>query len=376
MIRSLKKALQPSVTNIKLDFAVPVGVKVQQAPISIPPVFDGERVTLFGLLSYESTAISTEQCSATLTGQMLGEKVKHVLDFELPAVNSPAALSPLLETSGDNFQNILHCLAAKKLVQDWQDGNGNRDGWNKEEKRAAILKLSLDSGVVSSYTSFIAVDESQEQVIEGALQVWDLSATTIEVEEDESCYSISSSYLSFGGDNDVMDDSDDEVLELEFDGNLNARPVSLCIATTTAETEQDRQFFDSPQDPSSVPKVSSSTAASTLGQLPIPQTDKYALLSKLLSLQMAEGYWELTEELACIIEAPLHDLTSQCPAKCPVSVWGTVLALKCLETRFAAEKDEWELVAMKSELWMSSVCGGGDPVVRLAQDAAANIIKC
>ena len=44
------------------------------------------------------------------------------------------------------------------------------------EKKAAIIKLSIESSVVSSFTSYIAIDEDQLKPIEGAIKIYDLTA--------------------------------------------------------------------------------------------------------------------------------------------------------------------------------------------------------
>ena len=43
--------------------------------------------------------------------------------------------------------------------------------------------MSVESSVVSSHTAYIAVDEEQDNPIEGAIQTWDLSATMTAHEE-------------------------------------------------------------------------------------------------------------------------------------------------------------------------------------------------
>ena len=75
-------------------------------------------------------------------------------------------------------------------------------------------------------------------------------------------------------------------------------------------------------------------------------------LSKLVTLQAAEGYWSLDTGLASIIGRSLSDLKSASPSGCSDVVWGTLLAIVLLESRFSSQHDEWELVAMKAEMWL------------------------
>ena len=75
-------------------------------------------------------------------------------------------------------------------------------------------------------------------------------------------------------------------------------------------------------------------------------------LSKLVTLQAAEGYWSLDTSLASIIGRSLSDLKGASPSGCSDVVWGTLLAIVLLESQFSSQHDEWELVAMKAEMWL------------------------
>ena len=75
-------------------------------------------------------------------------------------------------------------------------------------------------------------------------------------------------------------------------------------------------------------------------------------LSRLITLQAAEGYWSLNESLASILGLSLSDLKSSCPGGVSEVAWGTILALAFLETKCSSQRDEWELLSMKSEMWV------------------------
>ena len=81
-------------------------------------------------------------------------------------------------------------------------------------------------------------------------------------------------------------------------------------------------------------------------------------LSQLITLQQAEGHWKMDKSLAKILSSSVADLKSKCPVDCSSSsvelLWATMLALVMMEERFAGQRDEWELVAMKTEMWLQS----------------------
>ena len=97
---------------------------------------------------------------------------------------------------------------------------------------------------------------------------------------------------------------------------------------------------------------SSVSYASSFGLASRRVTESDSDLSRLITLQAAEGYWSLNESLASILGRSLSDLKSSCPSGVSEVVWGTILALAFLETKYSSQRDEWELLSMKSEMWV------------------------
>ena len=101
---------------------------------------------------------------AILKGKILGKKIEYSVPFTFNLVSSNC---PSLPT--------IHHLAAKVLIKDWQDQNKN-----KEE----IVKLSIESSVISSHTAFVAVDEESSEPVIGAMKVWDIQASSSQQESN------------------------------------------------------------------------------------------------------------------------------------------------------------------------------------------------
>ena len=97
-------------------------------------------------------------------------------------------------------------------------------------------------------------------------------------------------------------------------------------------------------------------------------------LSGLITLQAAEGYWSLDTGLASIIGHSLSDLKSASPSGCSDVVWGTLLAIVLLKSRFSSQHDEWELVAMKAEMWLQGqVLPPGSSISSLKETAKQSL---
>ena len=57
VIAQLKRALEPSLRKVEIDWD---GLKIQQAPWLIRPLFNGERTIVYGLLEQKLTDLKKE----------------------------------------------------------------------------------------------------------------------------------------------------------------------------------------------------------------------------------------------------------------------------------------------------------------------------
>ena len=344
VISSLKKALQPSVTDVKLTFSVPPGVNVLQSPNKIPPVFNGDKLVMYGILKGGKAMSGT----ATLSGNILGRPMEHVIEFSVTGGES------------DNGMPVVHQLAAKGLIRDWE-GEGDK-------KKGDIIKMSTESGVVSSYTAYVAIDEEQDKPIAGALKIWDLTAVG-----DQTVSFMSTGLKGRGGGirmarsaGPVRLKGAGPLLGISASSGFAKKrkmkpaaapaPAYACsydvfLPSSVMDSVQSLESSDDEEDEECFAPRMKSTArnsSSSSRSQPAPSSG----LSQLISLQAAEGFWILNDLLASLTGVSLSVLKSACPDGVSGNVWATVLALVLLEKRFNSQRDEWELVAMKAEMWV------------------------
>ena len=130
-------------------------------PEKIPNIYNGEKTVIYGLLM-ENSELKGERlkCKATLTGNILGKEFKFDIPFELT------------EGQSEEDVSVIHQLAVKKMIQEWQDDEEPCEQKHKKE----ITELSSDASVVSSYTAYIAVDVAQNKPVSGSMQSYELTA--------------------------------------------------------------------------------------------------------------------------------------------------------------------------------------------------------
>ena len=157
---------------------MPKQYEVTQAPSRPPTLFNGDKVIMYGIFKPKSKGKSGEQLElggiAILKGRVLDQHLEYTIPFQI-------SKSDTGEMEGDSTIPIIHQLAAKSLIQDWQNGEGLQ-GLSADKTKKAIIDLSIEASVVSTHTAYVAVDEEQDKPIAGAIKTWDITAAMAEQE--------------------------------------------------------------------------------------------------------------------------------------------------------------------------------------------------
>jgi hypothetical protein len=423
------------VTDLEVSFDVTSGFDALEAPDKLPTIFNGDKTVIYGI--FRSKAASDQPLeagvsgTATLKGKILGASFEHAIPFEIPAPSG----SPDL----DSFQMpIVHQLAAKSLIRDWE----HKEGWAsispESERKKEIIRVSIESSVVSAHTAYIAVDEDQDKPIEGAIQTWDLSATTgagvggfgfgggsnmhgrggmlfggPPPPQAYACAAAApASGLMLGGPPQMQQQSFFAPYAMgggggghggifgapaaAFSGALGGPPpppparsmmmaagppppptggVWPPLARNSAPGAPPPPAFAAGPPPPPIDDLFSFNSAQQFHQAAVPKKSRSINaqqqflqpakslsagvgassfqspsneLTQLISLQQAEGFWNLDKVSSFMKKT----ISSPIPGVDPI-IWATVVALVLLESRFSQQQDEWELVAMKAETWLS-----------------------
>ncbi|XP_065884481.1 von Willebrand factor A domain-containing protein 5A-like isoform X3 [Dysidea avara] len=281
-------------------------------------------------------------CKAILSGDILGKEFKFEIPFELSGRQTAEDVS------------VIHQLAAKVMIQEWQN-----DGEPYEERhKKEIIELSCDASVVSKYTAYIAVDEAQNKPVSGSMQSYELTADT------------SSGLLMClcDEDFDVEYDLDVVVHKEDFSSNDddddNLVLYTEKISSDSPPIAPRKRSIASPRLPSS--KFVAFSAP--------PSSDT----SFIVGLQQFDGSWLLNDKLAGVVSKSVEELKSCCPVSCDVTmmanIWATLVVIELLKKKYPSMLDELELVIMKAEQWVGKqVLPSGVDLVIL-RDSARKII--
>ncbi|EDO46745.1 predicted protein [Nematostella vectensis] len=341
VIKTLKRALQPALTDVALSWALPDGWKLQEVQSKLPPVFKGERLIAYGVfknLNNDSNAkgIGHATVKATLHEGREAKHIENTVKF---------VLLPSQENS-----LVLHRLAAKRFISSSQSALHKQD----------IIQLSKTASVASKFTSFIAVDSKSHKPVTGAM--------VRKVIPDSISQRINYSPPA------MIDEDDWEKEEAQpksppQKSSSSMKSLKQKLMRRKAEAKpcaprpplprRAQCFLPSPPPPPCEYQQSAPGASS----------DK---LMTLVDLQKACGSWELTDALAACLNVSKDVLVNAKPQSTPdlgSDIWATVLVLVWLSGKFFNRKDEWEMIANKSKRWLKSSLPSGVDYGKLMGDA-------
>ena len=376
--------MQPAVINTQVSYSLPDDVTLTAIPKdSLPAIFIEERLIVYAILHQNSSPVETQEGSICLTGELLGAKVEHNMKFKVPPAVTKENMSQV---------STIHHLAAKKLIKEMELNEESRFGQRNEE----IIKLSCDSSVTSSQTAFIAIDEERKEAVKGSLETWDILPDELDMfccmapmsAARKSSAKKKSLGISFGGiskgrpskskmapmksaaaiapggakgsleTSDVLADLREEMYSMasissarmDCLSSINSAPKGSVPLKKKSKGISFDGFYKAGR--SEAKKKSAPCPPPAVSHCP-PSSNP---LTRIINLQLASGEWKLTKELADVITKTTVEIKDSCPVPCKgdmETIWMTIIILIYLKLRQANFKDEWELVAMKAETWLS-----------------------
>ncbi|XP_054466847.1 von Willebrand factor A domain-containing protein 5A-like [Anoplopoma fimbria] len=326
VMQSLRFALQPAVVDISVKWDLPKGVSVTALSPPLTALFQGQRSLVYAQLTGQSSEAS--QGCVTVKYSLAGHPSQNQLQFSL----KPAEDTGL----------TVHRLAARTLIRSLEmeerERDGREDGGVKKKK---VVELSVQSGVSSAFTSFIAVNKGDGEAIQGplvrrnvptpmmmAMGMRPMSCGAPRMKMRMSSVELCCGLMSC--DAPVMDFMDMS-LDSEFE---NLDDMAMRIDMTVECDECD----DSP--------------CSTLDESCSPKQPARDPLLQLVSLQKASGCWVLDPALAAALGKTSEEVEKPKPASVNQEVWATILALIWLHGFKMDAQEEWELLAMKAVSWL------------------------
>lgn len=176
-MRQMNRALEPALTNVTLEVPVSVSVIGAISPQKPRPLFSGGRCVFYALLEKESLPAfprggggEEERKEAMIVrvkgvgpeGEEVGMSVVvRVIDDE----EEEEVEGDFLSVRSSVAARMLEALAVKSVLKDLEAAVETEEDVQEEDKallKAKATALSIKSGVLCKYTSYVAVEERKE----------------------------------------------------------------------------------------------------------------------------------------------------------------------------------------------------------------------
>ncbi|XP_041796986.1 von Willebrand factor A domain-containing protein 5A-like isoform X2 [Chelmon rostratus] len=318
VMQSLRFALQPAVKDISVTWDLPKGVCAAVLSPPITALFHGQRSLVYAQLTGQSSE-AAEGC-VTVKYSLAGHASESELHFSL----KPA------EDTGLTVHRLAARLLIRSLEMEESEGGEEQDRGVKKK----VVELSVQSGVSSAFTAFVAVNKHDGEAIQGPLVHRDVPAPMCGGGMMYmQCCTASFAFSDLDYDNACLDLEDQVLGEAMY---TNAA-YSLC-----SDQDQEQHAEMSSDEDLYTEEV----------QVPVPKQSRRDPLLRLVSLQKASGCWVLDPALAAALGKTSKEVENTKPSAVNQEVWATILALIWLHGFKRDAQEEWELLAMKAVSWL------------------------
>ncbi|XP_035988435.1 von Willebrand factor A domain-containing protein 5A isoform X1 [Fundulus heteroclitus] len=343
VMQSLRFALQPAVGDISVSWDLPKGVSSTILSPPITAMFQGQRSLIYAQL--------TGQCSEATDGCV-------TVKYSLAGHPSQNQLHFNLKPAGDTGLTV-HRLAARTVIRCLESESTHIEQEDGEVKKKKVVELSVQSGVSSSFTAFIAVNKDDGKAVQGPLErrniptpFYQMCGMATPQFAPMACmvaYSapMAADYLCSVG----------EV----YDCSNMVEPVIGMAAPRIASADIDFSVYE---------EMQYGEEEYAAPEFPPPRKDP---LLRLVSLQKASGCWLLDADLAAALGKTSEEVEKAKPASVSSEVWASILALIWLHGFKMDAKEEWELLTLKTASWIKAQ---NAPCVSECVDAGNTLLGC
>jgi Ca-activated chloride channel family protein len=343
VMRQFKRVFAPAITDVTVDWGQ---TGVTTASGRVPPVFDGERLRVYALAESIGTG------SATLRGLVAGQPVA----FDVP-------IDPAEAAEGDTIAT----LAARERIRaleeqgDYLESRGSRQRRARAAHAAAveIAALGVKYQLASRETSFVAV-EHRDAPVEGRAELRRVPVALTSGWgglRETGVHYLYAPQMAFASLPAVLPTpggpGSARGLVWSFPGQDMPQPGDERL-------EADDAIACSLEAPGHGPRPWRASPPRSYDQrVTAPRERARRPLDVLVSLQRADGSWDLAAEFATAVSVTLRRLEKELrnatgdPGTIRRAL-ATAMALAWLEKHAASQRMEWELLADKAQAWLEA----------------------
>ncbi|XP_078471868.1 von Willebrand factor A domain-containing protein 5A-like [Lampetra planeri] len=373
VLKALKCALQPTLTSVSLSWSLPPGLSAVVVPEVPRSIFLGQRIILYAQLAGTVRPHATRRDTWTwFDTARHGDKSapatpwqgEAVLKYSLhrESVENRVPITSQTANPGES-RATLHWLAVKAMIRhlvsgpnapdstpapgdaEQQKKKNEEDEVEAKSRRERVVAVSVESGVVSPYTAFVGVDTDSRQPLVAAMQERPTPRHRLFGGGPAQTCTRNTTRMCTETMRDQVHSADGNASPLLRFTSERCRPSSAKMAMPK------KMMMNSPGRSSSQYDVHNRQAAMECDYF-APEAPAKPPFLELVDLQRAHGAWELSAQLASVVQSSVEALRKEAPAGVSDEVWATVVALVWLHALAPDHHDEWELLALKASAWL------------------------
>ncbi|CAM9814596.1 unnamed protein product [Bubo scandiacus] len=291
VLKFLKQALKPAAAEVSLSWTLPRGLEVEVLGSTPQSIFQGQHSLLYAWIHGQAQDATLAKGVMTLQYSLDGQDVTHTIEF------------PLCPQGDGRLAG--HRLAARCLLKRLlpEAASGSND-----EPRHRAVEISLTSGIICPFTSYVGVRTSDRVT-------W---------------YRVRQSRLAL-------------------------RRLTHGIAALTQQGASSKACKPPPPPVSSLKNLDHREVFWCSPILGPWFTKTFAECQELVALQNVDGSWALSSGLASVLEIDEAEIKGKMPGEATEpSIWATMLAVTWLHRNNNCYQDLCELLEAKAVTWLCS----------------------
>ncbi|KAM6387847.1 von Willebrand factor A domain-containing protein 5A-like isoform 6-T7 [Pluvialis apricaria] len=334
VLKCLKQALKPAAEGVSLSWTLPRGLEVEVLGGTPQSIFQGQHSLLYAQIHGQAQDMTVAKGTMTLQYSLDGQDVTHTIEFPL---------CPKGDGRLAGHRLAARCLL-KRLLPEAVSGSG-------DEPRQRAVEISLTSGIICPFTSYVGVRTSQRVTWYRRLlallpprqslipcQVIELRGS----HKVSSCYGVSI-WVPPGW------------LTAVRASWLALRQLTHGIAALPQQGACSKACKPPRQSISSLKYVDPTEFVFCSSIFGRQCSEAIAECQELVALQNADGSWALSSRLASVLEVHEAEIKGKMPGEVmEPSIWATVLAVTWLHRHDKCYQDLCELLEAKAVTWLCS----------------------
>ncbi|NXS51118.1 VMA5A protein, partial [Balaeniceps rex] len=337
VLKFLKRALKPAAEGVSLSWTLPRGLEVEVLGGIPQSIFQDQHSLLYAQIHGQAQDTTVAKGVMTLQYSLDGQDITHMIEFPL---------CPQGDGRLAGHRLAARCLL-KRLLPEAASGSG-------DESRHRAVEISLTSGIICPFTSYVGVRTSQRVTwYQGPLALLPPRQSLIPCQIVElrgsgkaSCCYPMTIWVPPGW------------LTAACESWLALRRLTHGIASLSQRGACSKACKPPPPSISSLKYVD---PTELLWRSPIWGrwlTEAIAECQELVALQNVDGSWALSSGLASVLEIDEAEIKGKMPGEImEPSIWATVLAVTWLHRDDKCYRDLCELLEAKAVTWLCSRAG-------------------